>query len=411
MRGSASDAAVALILIYGAMPVTTASAQDLQATTPVLDAPEALFVPTPLRVGGAAIEIGANTRLEYDSNIYAQAFDEKDDFKLLFRPYVDLVRKGSALELTARAEGDFRKNFKYQSEDAAGGKVEGGLNWTPSASDKLGAAASWQHIIEDRGEPEGNTDPRIGPRELNALDGDLSYTHQGARIGFAVRGTASRFRYTRRIDENRDLDTYGGLGRVMMRVSPLMNAFVEGFTSKRDYRRTPQLGELDRDSRTYGARTGVAIDPGGTIRGEAAFGVYRFDPTDNRIKGRTRLSAQVGLVYAPRPRTAITLDGFIGNVATYRTGVQSREDMRFRLGVQQEIRHNLRGELGLVYRRSKYFGTGLTEKIYGLTGELEYAINRRIAIAANARYAKRSSTDPLDEYDRTRAGLELKIHY
>lgn len=412
MRGLASgSAAAALVLTLGALPIQVASAQDLQSPTTAPDAPEALFVPTPLTLGSATVEVGGTARIEYDSNIYAQAFGEKDDVRAVFRPYVEVNRKGSAIELNARAEGDFRKYSHYDSEDAAGGKIGAGLNWTPSASDKLAAAANWQHVIEDRGEPEGNTVPSIGPRELNALEGDLAYTHQGARIGFMARATASRFRYTRAIDDNRDLDNVGALARVMLRVSPLMNGFVEGFASNRDFRQTPQLGELDRDSRTYGGRAGVAIDPGGTIRGEAAVGVYRFDPEDSRIEPRTRLSAQVGLVYAPRPRTAITLDGFIGNVATYRTGVQSREDLRVRLGAQQEIRHNLRGELGLVYRRSKYFGTGLTEKIYGVTGELEYALNRRMALAALARWSKRDSTDPLDDFDRMRAGLDLRIHY
>ncbi|WP_150292182.1 outer membrane beta-barrel protein [Sphingobium estronivorans] len=412
MRGMASGgAAAALVLTLGGVPLSAARAQDLQSPTSALDAPEALFVPTPLTVGGATVEIGGVARIEYDSNIYAQAFGEKDDFRAVLRPYVELNRKGGVIDLTARAEGDFRRYFKHDSENANGGKVAAGLNWAPSVSDRLTADASWQHVIEDRGEPEGNTQPSIGPRELNALEGELGYTHQGARIGFMLRGTASRFRYTKAIDDNRDLDNLGALARVMLRVSPLMNAFVEGFVSQRDFRQAPQLGELDRDSHTYGGRAGVAIDPGGTIRGEAAVGVYRFDPKDSRIDARTRLSAQVGLVYSPRPRTAVTLDGFIGNVATYRTGVQSREDMRFRLGVSQEVRHNLRGEVGLVYRRSKYFGTGLTEKIYGVTGELEYALNRRIALAATARWSKRNSTDPLDEYERTRVGLELRFHY
>lgn len=412
MRSLASGSAAAVLVVsLGAVPSSVARAQDLQSPTSALDAPEALFVPTPLTLGGATVEIGGIARLEYDSNIYAQAFGEKDDFRLLFRPYVELNRKGGAVEINARAEGDFRRYFKYDSENAEGGKVAAGLNWAPTSSDKLSANASWQHIIEDRGEPEGNTQPSIGPRQLNALEGELGYTHQGARIGFALRGTASRFRYTKAIDDNRDLDNVGALARVLLRISPLMNGFVEGFASERDYRQVPQFGELNRDSRTYGGRAGVAIDPGGTIRGEAAVGVYRFDPKDSRIDPHTRLSAQVGLIYSPRPRTALSLDGFIGNVATYRTGVQSREDMRFRFGVSQEIRHNLRGELGLVYRRSKYFGTGLTEKIYGVTGELEYALNRRIALAVNGRFSKRNSTDPLADYDRTRIGVELRVHY
>jgi hypothetical protein len=407
----AAPAALMLALAGSMLPSTAAFAQDLQSGETFLDVPPALFVATPLKVGSATVTIGANARLEYDSNIYAQASNEKDDFKLLLRPYVQLVRSGGTLELNARAVGDFRRNFKYGSENAEGGEIAAGANWALSAADKIAAAASWQRIIEDRGEPEGRTGPALGPRKINVLDGDLSYTHQGARIGFMVRGTASRFRYPSALDENRDLDNYGALGRVLVRVSPLMNGFVEGFVSKRDYRLGATAIEPDRDSNTYGGRVGASIDPGGLIQGEVAVGVYRFDPKDPLIQARTRLSAQVGLTYSPQPRTAITLDGFVGNVATYRTGVQSREDMRFRLGVQQEIRHNLRGEVGLVYRRSKYFGTSDVDKIYGVTGDLEYALNRRVGLAVNARFSKRSSTDPLDDFERVRAGLELRVHY
>ena len=91
--------------------------------------------------------------------------------------------------------------------------------------------------------------------------------------------------------------------------------------------------------------------------------------------------------------------------------MQSREDMRFRLGINQEIRHNLRGQIGILYRRSKYFGVDDTDKLYGVTGELEYALNRRVAIAATARFSKRDSSVALDEFDRVRGGLELRVHY
>ena len=406
--GPASGGTVALLLIAG---LSDAHAQDLAPSTPLEGAPAALFEPTPLRLGSATVTIGGSARLEYDSNIYAQAFGEKDDFRLQFRPYVDLLRKGSALELTARAEGDFRKYFQYDKEDAAGGRVAAGLNWTPSAADRLNVAAGWQHLIEDRGEPEGNTLPSIGPRELNLVDGDFSYLHQGSRIGFLVKATGARMRYTRAVDEERDLDAVGGLARVMLRVAPLMSVFVEGVAAHRNFRLAPVPGQFNRDASTYGARVGIAIDPGGTLRGDAAVGVYRLDAKDKRIETQTRMSVQIGLTYAPRPRTAIALEGFIGNVATYRTGVQSREDMRFRLGINQEIRHNLNGQLGVLYRRSKYFGTGDTDRLYGVTGELEYAVNRRVAIAATARFSKRDSSVALDEFDRMRGGLELRIHY
>lgn len=378
---------------------------------PVLDIPEDVFVPTPLDIGGALVEVGGVARVDYDSNIYAQEFGEKSDVKLIFQPYVSARKTGSQLELYARAQATYRQYLKYDTENSVGADVRTRVAWSPTQSDRVILLGGWQHGIEDRGEPEGRTIASIGPREFDSVDADLSYAHQGARFGVSVRGTAQTYRYVDLIDQNRNLDTYGFIGRGSYRLSPLLSGFLEGFINKRDF--APTVGEdsLNRDSNTYGARAGVAIDPGGTLRGDAALGVYRFDPTDERLEGRTGLSAQVGLIFQPFIRTAFTLDGFIGNVATYQAGARSREDTRVRLGVQQELRHNIRWQSSLIYRRSRYFGTGITQNIYGATFEIEYLINRRLIVGGNLRYTNRDSTEPLDGYSRFRGGVTLKFHY
>lgn len=378
---------------------------------PVLDIPEDVFIPTPLDFAGALVEVGGVARAEYDSNIYAQEFGEKSDVKLIFQPYVSARKTGSQLELYARAEATYRQYLKYDTENSVGADVRTRVAWSPTQSDRVILLGGWQHGIEDRGEPEGRTIASIGPREFGSFDADLSYAHQGARLGFSVRGTAQTYRYADQIDQNRNLDTYGLVGRGSYRLSPLLSGFIEGFINKRDFAPTVGQDGLNRDSNTYGARAGVAIDPGGTLRGDAALGIYRFDPTDQRLDGRTGLSAQVGLIFQPFIRTAFTLDGFIGNVATYQAGARSREDTRVRLGVQQELRHNIRWQSSLIYRRSRYFGTGITQNIYGATFEIEYLVNRRFIVGGNLRYANRDSTEPLDGYSRFRGGVTFKFHY
>ena len=400
-----------VLMLAGAFPLSAVRAQEIPPMAPVLDIPEDVFIPTVLTIGGAMVEVGGIARAEYDSNIYAQEFGEKSDVRLIFQPYVSARKVGSQLEISARAEATYRQYLKYDTENAVGAEVRTRVAWSPTESDRVILLGGWMHGIEDRGEPEGRTITSIGPREFDTVDADLSYAHQGARFGVSVRGTAQAYRYDDLIDQNRNLDSYGLIGRGSYRLSPLINGFVEGFINKRDFAPTVGEGGLDRDSNTYGGRVGVAIDPGGTLRGDAAFGVYRFDPTDSRLEGRTGLSAQVGLIYQPFIRTAFTLDGFVGNVATYRVGARSREDMRVRVGVQQELRHNIRWQSSLIYRRSRFFGTGTTQSIYGATFEIEYLINRRFALGGNARYTNRDSTEPLDGFSRFRAGVTLKFHY
>lgn len=389
----------------------TATGQDMPPDANVLDVPESVFLPTTLSVAGSAVQIGGTARIEYDSNIYAQAFDRVDDEKLMFRPYIVLPPTNGALQLSGLVQGDFRNFRRHDSEDSAGGLVRTTMNWTPSSTDRITFLSGWQRIIEDRGEPEGSTTRTRGPRRIDSIDGDLGYATQGPRLGFSLRGTAATFRYVDEADRNRDLDNFALISRASYRLSPLLNGFAEGFGQHRDFRRQNTANEVDRDSNTYGGRLGFAIDPGGTLRGEAAAGLYRFDPRDQRLDGRTGLSLQAALVFTPRARTAFTIDAFNGNAATYRTGVRSREDTRVRIGVQQEVRHDLRWQASAVYRRSHYYGTGLTEDIYGAVFEGEYALNRRIALALVARYTKRVSGAALSEYSRLRVGVELKGHY
>src|SRR3546814_8261422 len=85
-------------------------------------------------------------------------------------------------------------------------------------------------------------------------------------------------------------------------------------------------------------------DLGGKLRGELNVGVFRFDPKDRTLKPYTGLQFAAAMSYAIRPRTAITLDAFRGDVATVRTGALARTDTRIGIGVQQEVRHNLRSE-------------------------------------------------------------------
>lgn len=89
--GRAAGSVAALLLITA---LTDAHAQDLDPAGPEQGTPGGLFEPTPLTLGSATLRIGGSARLEYDSNIYAQAFGEKDDFRLQVRPYIDLLRKG-----------------------------------------------------------------------------------------------------------------------------------------------------------------------------------------------------------------------------------------------------------------------------------------------------------------------------
>src|SRR3546814_4141930 len=91
------------------------------------------------------------------------------------------------------------------------------------------------------------------------------------------------------------------------------------------------------------------------------------------------------------------------------TGALARTDTRIGIGVQQEVRHNLLFNAGLSWRQTDYRGTSdQTQRIWGGNVEAEYLLNRHLSIAAMGWYKHRNSDAPDEDYERFRAGLELR---
>lgn len=396
--------------VAAAMAAITApaAAQELDRATPLLETP-AEYEAKPIMLGRIAAYVGADARLEYDSNIYALPSDEIDDFRFTASPWAILQYQGSDLSVGAQARAVVRRYFDNKSENSESGSF--GLNaaYAISASDNITGNVNWLRIVEERGEPEGLAVTSFGPRKYDQYRGELDYTHKGARVTLGLKGTALRNDARRAIDAERDFDQYSLAARAGYRVSGMWSAFGEAFVTVRNFRLPVDFSGVDRDSKTYGARAGVAFEPGGLISGEAAVGLFRFKPDNPAQDSRTGLSVSANLVYTPTPRLVFTLDGFRGDVATVRTGAQARTDTRLRLGFQNEIYHNLRWQGSVIYRRSSFVGTSEHERTLGGLLEVEYLLSRNISFAVSGRIANRNSTRPFDDFDRHTLGAEIRL--
>ena len=396
------------ILLLGL--ATPAAAQQLDRATPLIEAP-AEYNATPLQLGRVAAYFGGDVRLEYDSNIYALPSNRIDDERVIVSPWVNLQYKDDRFDLSGQARAVVRRYFsnKTENSEAALTRLDGTYRF--SDSDSLTASAGWTRLVEQRGEPESLTAPGTPPRRYDQLNGELGFAHEGARIILGLKGSVMRNDALAAIDAERDYTQYAGSGRIGYRVSGIVDAFGEVFFTSRDFRLPVDSSGVDRDSRTYGVRGGIAFEPGGLIRGEAAIGVFRFKPDDPTQKSRTGLSISAGLIYTPTPRLVFTLDGFRGDVATVRQGAQSRTDTRFQLGFQNEIYHNLRWQGAVIYRQTDFVGIQQHERMIAGQLELEYLFNHNMAVAITGRLANRNSTRPLDDFDRSILGVELRLQY
>jgi hypothetical protein len=386
-------------------------AQDLSRATPVLGTTETDYPRTQVVVGDARLTFNGDVRLEYDSNVFATSNNVTSDAKVILAPAMNAVIEKEQYRLTGWANARVERFFDVKTENNVAASIGATGQWRVRSTDSVNGLVSYERAVESRGDPEARTTPTTGPRLIDISRAELGYTRSGTRIGFRIRGTAARFDHTGVIDRERDHDSVSISGRIRYLFTELSSAFGEIFYNRRDFALATDLSGVNRDSETTGARIGFAIDPGGVLRGEAGLGIFRFNAEDPSLPSRTGLSAQAALIYQPRARIAFTLDGFHGDAATVRSGAYAREDTRIRLGIQQEIRRNLHWQGGLVYRRSAFLGANVTERTLGGYGEIEYLVNRRLAVALSGRYADRKSSRPNDSFERFRGALELRLQF
>nr|WP_237219782.1 outer membrane beta-barrel protein [Sphingomonas arenae] len=393
-----------------ALAAVPAEAQELDRAAPLIEAPQE-FAPTPIRIGAGTLGLGLDARGEYIDNLYSLPDNEIDDFRFTLVPRATFVIDQQRLRLATRAQATVRRHADNQTENSVAALADLDGAWRLSQADTFSFGLRANRAVEDRGEPESLTDPAVSPRKYNLFSGNLGYRRQAGRTLLSARLGMQRTDAVRKSDRERDSRQWSAQARFGVRASGTATVFVDGFVTTRDFDLRQDVSGVNRDSRTIGARGGFIIDPGGLIRGEAAIGLFRFNPDDPTLNSRTGVSASASLIYQPRERTAFTLDAFHGDVATVRTGAQSRTDTRVAFGIQQEARHNLRLQAGVIYRRTRFIGNGQRERTFGGIAEVEYLLNRRMAVALQGRLANRDGTDPADDSHRRSIGLELRFQY
>jgi hypothetical protein len=390
-----------------------ALAQSVGQTAPAVYREDPAYSLQPNQVGPFAVSTTLDAALTYDSNIYALPENEVDDVVFEADPTIvgTLASGGNAFRLDLLGQLRVRRYFDNAMENAEGATLRAASAWQLSDFDHLGFAAQWNRAIEDRGDPEARTSTDLGPRLYDIYSVEGGYSRRGARYLLAadleLRETDARSP----LDAERDFTSYAGSLTGGVRVGTMVFATVSGFASKRDFRISRTPADVRRDTTTYGARAGLSFDPGGLIEGDISVGVFSLDPADPDLDERTGFSATGLISYRPQRRTALTLEVFSGDVATFRQGATARTDRRVLVGVQQEIRHNLYAGGRVGWRRTDYLGTEFEEDTLVGDFELEFLVSRHASVATSVSYGTRDSDIIGEDFDRFRAGAEVRLRF
>jgi hypothetical protein len=402
---------IAACPLAGIIAATPAFADPVSKTAPLVSEEIKEFAPEGIDIGGFRLMPEFEYIVYADDNVYAAPTNTRSDAVMTFAGGLEAKRQMGDVNLGLSANSAIRRYMSLGAENSESASAAVKLGWEPRQSQRLNLSAGWTRVVEERGDPESLPPTITGPRLGNIWEAQARFAQEGGRITFSADTAWRKYDFLGTLNDRRDFTSYVGSATVGTAIGSRLYGTATAYVTHRDFRllATPLGG--NQDQTTVGGRLGIATRERGLIEGRAQVGLFRLNPADPAQQNRSGLSADIALTIRPQRRTAITINAFSGDVATFRLGGVAREDTNLILSVQQEIRHNLYGSLGLAWRRSEFLGSGDVEKTIGPRGEIEWLANKTFSLSAYASFNHRTSNIVLDEFDRFRAGVSARLRY
>lgn len=404
-----------LMLGYPAAPVL---AQEPRRVMSVYDLPRPGYETGKWRVGNTTFYPVLTTAAVYDSNLFATRENPDSAIQFQVAPRIEATSQGRRLNLESDIYVDARLHSRFTSEDHVTFGLGTAARYAAGRGSTLSGGFRFDRGADRRSDPENSPD-LTSPALYNSISADLGYGYKGGRWSISVRGGAQWVNYLASGEadpdiqaqlEDRDIATYLLPVRLTLIASPRLGIFIEPYVNRRDARRPVDRSGIDRDSTTVGVLTGVSLDIADRWKGEIGAGAFRNNPDDASLNAFSGFAMNGNLQWSPAQRTVITFSAFQGDVATIRSGANGRIDTRLGARIEQEIRHNLLANAGIGYRRTSYRGA-LDSKLTSVAGdaEIEWLVSRTLSVFARVSHEKRTATLPTDAFNRTTAGIGIRL--
>jgi hypothetical protein len=373
----------------------------------VPDNPE--YVNRGVQLGSIKFVPSVEFATEYNDNVYAAPSDGDHDISFIASPQFRATTSSANIDFNAIGRMTVTRFASLKTENSIAATTSANVVWRAREGVSLAAEAGYNRLVEDRGDVERLRNPASGPRLTDMVSAGIKFRHERGRLRYDMTGLVQKYDALAARDDDRDFTTYSVSAKAGARITGATFITATAFVSKRDFRILDTAGAFSRNSTTYGARAGLDFTSNAFIDGHIGVGVFRFNATSDQIEDHTGVSIDANITYRPRRRTAIVFNAFQGDVATFRLGAAARTDTQVGLTLQQEVRHNLFGSLGVSWLKNEYRTRVNALRTAQAQGKMELLVSRRFSTIASVTYAKRTSDNPIEPFERFRTNLALRF--
>ncbi len=377
--------------------------------------------PEGIRLGSIILYPSVRNELEYDTNIFATAQNEEEDFNYIVTPRLELASDWGRHSFTANAQARNEFFFDNGSEDKTNITSFAELRLDVTSDAALFVSGFYDDLVEDRTsnafdltteEPIDFTRAGGAARIVNRFNrvtvtGGVSYLDLDFDDAIiASTGTVSE-------QDIRDREVLEFEGRIDYQLSPDTSFFARGIYNDRDFGLELDTGAaFDRDSDGYEILGGFSFVLGNLFAGEISAGYidqqFDDDPNLDDVSGFSYFAA---FQWFPSERTTVTVSGGANIEDATVAGSSAFLSRSGSIVIDQEVREDLILQANFTYSNDDFEGIPRVDDRIIIGGGATYFINRFVNAFANVSYIDQDSSLDLNDFDRFTAVVGFTIGF
>ncbi|MBW3096331.1 outer membrane beta-barrel protein [Pseudohoeflea coraliihabitans] len=371
--------------------------------------------PTGIRIGTMILRPTLTQKLVHETDNYGTSSDRRTFSETTLE--ASLESDWARHKLTVTGEGSYQKNISGTGQEDPDVAIDAVLDLDISELTSAQLSAGYDFSREDRTDPGAvaGATAQAGVHRLStsaALSRDIGKLRGTGRLDLdrTLYGDAELASGSVISGDDRDNLDYGFTARLGYALSPSLIPFLEAAISRTDFDQEVDSVGHQRSATTYELRAGAEMPVGEKISGEFSLGYLWRDIDDAALASISGLAVDATLTWSPQRGTqlATTLSTTIESSTA--AGESGSVAYQLQSQLSRELRHNLDASLtgSALYRDY----TGLTppapELELGVSGELDWSVNRWLSLIAEAGYEK-TTQDGVPDSDSAFLGLGLRL--
>lgn len=371
--------------------------EDELTRVPVADRPHPDFDPLGIHWGAIYIYPSVKVGSFYESNVFADPDNERDDFGLVTSPNLRIRIERPLAAFEADLGADFYNYNEFDSENRVDAHAKLKFHNEFSRDLMLDATLEAARRHDVRGDSALPPDA-AEPIPYNDLRAETTLTKTFNRFGVAFGGSVRNLTYENietfdgaPLDQSfRNGAIYTGAVKPFYEFSPGYRAYARLQANARDYEGT---GDLNRDSNGYDVRGGVEFGLTSLLFGSIEVGhltQFYDNPEIDTVNG---LSAGGKLTWLATPLLTISLtaDRVVSETTTQ--GIEARLDTSAGVKVDYELLRNLIISSGAKYVNEDFVGADREDNVLKFSTGLDYYMNRKLKFGTRYDFIERDSSE------------------